>query len=221
MRQVLQFITKFYYPLCLLTPISVVWKLVFQDTWCRGLAWDELLPSVIGALWNTWITPMSPLVYYRAPRWQGSVDRSRSQVHVFCDASESAYGAALHVRSSTADRNVVRLAYRKNRLAPVKKVTLPRLELSAALVGARLLHCFCLATCIDITEATLLSESTVALGWIRQDPNRWKTFVCNRATEIQSNTTPSHWRHCLGKDKLAELLSRGVNAERLEIMDIW
>ena len=157
MRLVLQFITKFYEPLCLLSPVSDVWKLLFQDTWCWGLAWDELLPSVIGALWNTSITTMSPLAQYRAPRWQGTVDRSRSQAHVFCEASERAYGGALHVRSSTADRNVVRLAYTKNRLTPVKKVTLPRLELSEALVGPRLLHCFCLATCIDITEATLLS----------------------------------------------------------------
>ena len=68
----------------------------------------------------------------------------------------------------------------------------PRLELLAALVGARLLNYFCRATCIDITEATLWSDSTVALGWIRQDPNGWKTFVCNRVT-----------------------------AEQLKIMDVW
>ena len=102
---------------------------------------------------------------------------------MFCDASERAYVAALYVRSCMVDRNVVRLACSKNRLAPVK-VTLPRLELLAALVGARLLNYFCRATCIDITEATLCSDSTVALGWIRQDPNRWKSFVCNRVTEI-------------------------------------
>jgi len=117
-------------------------------------------------------------------------------------------------------RNVVCLACSKNRLAPVKKVTLPRLQLLAALVGARLLHYFCQATCIDITEATLWSDSTVALGWICQDPNRWKTFVCNRVTEIQSYMTPSQWRHCPGKDNPADLLSRGVTAEQLKIMDV-
>jgi len=220
-RQVLQAIARFYDPLGLLAPVSVVGKLLFQDTWCRGLAWDELLPSDLGALWNTWVTTMPPLAQLRVPRWLGTVDRSCSQVHVFCDASERAYGAALYVRSCTADRNVVRLAYSKNRLAPVKKVTLPRLELLAALVGARLLHYFCQATCVDATEATLWSDSTVALGWIRQDPNRWKTFVCNRVTEIQSYTTPSQWRHCPGKDNPADLLSRGVTAKQLEIMDVW
>jgi len=91
------------------------------------------------------------------------------------------------------DNKVVPLACSKNRFAPVK-VTLPRLELLAALVGARMLHYFCQATCIDITEATLWTDSAVALGWIHLDPNRWKTFVCNRVNEIQSYTTPSQRR---------------------------
>ena len=104
--------------------------------------------------------------------------------------------------------------------APVK-VTLPRIQLTAALVGVTLLRYFCHATCLDITETTLWTDSTVALGSIRQDPNRWKTFVCNRVTEIQSYTTPSNWRHCPGKDNPADLLSRGVTAEQLKTMDVW
>ena len=148
-------------------------------------------------------------------------DRSHSQVHVFCDASERAYGAALYIRSCVVNDNVVHLACSKNQLAPVKKVTLPRLELLATLVGARLLRYFCHATCLDITEATLWTDSTVALSWVREDPNRWKTFVCNRVTEIQSYTTPLQWRHCLGNDNPVDLLSRGVTAEQLKTMDVW
>jgi len=84
------------------------------------------------------------------------------------------------------DVKVVHLACNKNRIAPVKKITLPRLDLVATLVGAILLRYFCHATCFDITEATLWTHSTVALGWMRQDPNPWKIFVFNRVTEIQS-----------------------------------
>ena len=164
---------------------------------------------------------MPPLAQLRVPRWLGTVDSSHPQVHVFCDASEHAYGAVLNVRTYVVDRNVVRLACSKNRLATAKKVTLPRLELLAALVGARLLHYFCQATYIDIPVATLWSDSTVVLGWICQNPNKWKTFVCNRVTEIQSYTTPSQWRHCPGKDNPGDLLSRRVIAEQLSIMDVW
>ena len=66
-----------------------------------------------------------------------------TQIHVFCDASVKAYGAVLYVRSSTREGVIVRLACSKNSLAPVKKITIPDLEILAALVGARLLEYFC------------------------------------------------------------------------------
>jgi hypothetical protein len=220
-RQVLQTTARFYDTLGLLSPLSVVGKLIFQDTWCRGLAWEELLPSDLYVLSNTWVSTLPQLAHLRVPRWVGTVDRSHSQIHVFCDASDCAYGAALYVRSCMVDNNMVHLVCSKNRLAPVKKVTFPRLELLAVLAGARFLHYFCQATCLDITEATFWIDSTVALGWIRQDPNRWKTFVCYRVTEIQSYTTPSQWGHCPGKDNPADLISRGVTAEHFKILDVW
>jgi hypothetical protein len=83
---------------------------------------------------------------------------------------------------------VVRLACSKNRLAPV---TLPRLELLAALVGARLLQYFCRETGMDARNATLWTDATVVLSWIRSNASRWKTFVCNGVTEIQKHTTPA------------------------------
>jgi hypothetical protein len=117
------------------------------------------------------------------------------QTHVLYDASARAYGAALYIRSAKKDDTLVGLACSKNRLAPVKRVTLPRLDLLAALVGTLLLSYFCEATGY-ITQATSWTDSTVALSWIRSDPKRWKTFVCNRVTEIQSHTSPTQWRHC-------------------------
>jgi hypothetical protein len=62
-------------------------------------------------------TTMRPLAQLRVPRWLGIFDRSRSQVHVFCDESERVYGAALYVRYCTADRNLIQLTYSKSRLA--------------------------------------------------------------------------------------------------------
>jgi len=116
-----------------------------------------------------------------------------SQTHVFCDTSERAYGASLYVRSTREDNTLVCLACSKNRLDSIKWVTLQRLEVLAALVGARVLSYFCDATGYDLTRATLWTDSTVALSWIRSDPNMWKTFVCNRITEIYSRTSPMQW----------------------------
>ena len=141
------------------------------------------------------------------PRWLATSSGS-FQVHVFCDASERAYGAALYFRSIEGDKTVIRLACSKNRLAPVKKTILPRLELSVALVGTRQLHYFSTATGYVINQAILWSDATLALGWIRSDPNRWKTFVSNRVTEIQTFMTPRNGDIARG-GKIQQIISHG------------
>ncbi|GFT81717.1 integrase catalytic domain-containing protein [Nephila pilipes] len=67
----------------------------------------------------------------------------------------------------------------------------------------------------------LWSDSTVALSWIKGDPNRWKTFVCNRTTKILQYTTPSQWRHCTGTDNPADHLTRGTFSSQLPSLESW
>jgi hypothetical protein len=88
----------------------------------------------------------------------------------------------------------VRIVCSKNRLAPLKKVTFPRLEVIAALIEAHFLHYVCKETGHEISEAILWSDSTVALRWICNDPNRWKTFVVKLLTEIQTYIATSKWK---------------------------
>jgi len=141
------------------------------------------------------------------------------QNHVFCDASERAYGSALYIRSTKDDKTLVCLTSSKNRLAPLKKVTLPRLELLAALVGTRLLHYFCTVTSYDINQAILRSEATMDLGWIRSDPNRWKNFAT--VTEIQTLTNPTEWKHCPELDNPANHLLHGLLGDQIQSLNIW
>lgn len=222
-RAVLQAIARFYDPLGLLSPVSMAGKILFQDTWCRGLHWDEILPRDIAERWQLWTSTLCYLSSTSIPRWLGLSNQPPEdpQVHVFCDASERAYGATLYVRTLERNEVSVQLACSKNRLSPIKKVTLPRLELLAALTGSRLLRYFCESTGHNITKATLWSDSMVALGWIRNDPNKWKTFVSNRVTEIQGCSNPTQWRHCPGEDNPADLLSRGLLANDLQGSDLW
>ena len=220
-RNLLRTTARFYDPLGLFSPVSVIGKLLFQDTWCRGIGWNELLPSDLGARWHTWVSTLPSLSQARIPRWLGTFRDSNTQVHVFCDASEKAYGAALYIRAAGDENTCTNLACSKNRLAPVKKVTLPRLELLAALVGARLLQYFCKATGYDISQAVLWTDATVTLGWVRSDPNRWKTFVCNRVTEIQAYTTPTQWRHCPGQENPADHLTRGLLGNQILSSNAW
>jgi len=134
---------QFYDPLGLFSPVSVIGKILFQETWCRGLRWQKILPHDFGVRWHAWITSLSHLSGIHVPRWMGTSKGQDTQMHVFCDTSERAYGAILYIRSTTQEGIIVRLACSKSRFAPVKKITLLCLELLAALVGARLLQYFC------------------------------------------------------------------------------
>jgi len=123
-RRLFQTTARFYDPLGLYPPLSVDGKLLFQDTWCRGIDWNELLPSDLGARWHAWVSTLSSSPQAYIPRWLVT-SRGSFQVHVFCDVFERAYGAALYIRSTKDDKTLVRLACSKNRLTPIKRVTLP------------------------------------------------------------------------------------------------
>ena len=116
----------------------------------------------------------------------------------------------------------VSLVVSRSKVAPIKMVTLPRLELMGAALCARLIVFS--RTALQLPENVPFycwTDSQVTLSWIKGDPHRWKTFVQNRVVEIQSLTSPSHWYHCPGRDNPADLLSRGVYAEQLVSSDIW
>ena len=173
----------------LMSPVLITGKLFFQDSWCRCVGWDELLLDDLGTRWCNWLKRLPDFRDVCIQRWVGTRVGEYCQIHVFCDASERAYWAVLYIHSKHRAETSVRIVCSKNRLAPLKRVTLPSLELIAALVGARLLHYFCSDIGLDITGAVLWSDSTVALEWICSDPNRYKTFVANRVTEIQTYTS--------------------------------
>ncbi|GBN75964.1 hypothetical protein AVEN_139256-1 [Araneus ventricosus] len=220
-RLLLKSVAKFYDPLGLFAPTILVGKILFQDTWLSGVQWDEILPPNIAKQWNKWISELSSLNDTSIPRWIGLSPSSDYSLHIFCDSSERAFGAVLYIRIQEGKTTKVQLLCSRNRLSPLKRITLPRLELMACLIGARLLNYICYNTSLDRNAATLWTDSTVALSWIRGDPNRWKTFVCNRTTEILHYTTPSQWRHCPGSQNPADHISRGISPTELSSLDIW
>ena len=138
--------------------------------------------------------------------------RSIIELHGFGDASPKAYGAAVYIRSMDAAGKVsTHLVMSKSRVAPTKTVSLPRLELLAAVINSRLLKFVAESLCFKLNRVVCWTDSMVTLQWIRGSSSQWKTFVANRVAEIQSTWHPQHWKHCPGEDNPGDQITRGVS----------
>ena len=124
----------------------------------------------------------------------------------FCDASQGAYAAAVYLRVKTEHGKFVTLLAAKTRVAPLKMVTIPRLELLSGLLLARLMSAIhqALDSEIPLDTPICYTESQIALCRIKQEEKEWKQFVENRVTEIRRLVPAKCWRHCAGIENPAD-----------------
>ena len=119
--------------------------------------------------------------------------RSSIEFHGFGDALPAAYGAAVYIKClGETGHTSTHLVMSKTRVTPAKTVSLPRLELLAAVVNARLLKFVAESLTLKVDRVVCWNDSMVALQWIRGSSSQRKTFVANRVAEIQSTWDPQH-----------------------------
>lgn len=142
-------------------------------------------------------------------------------MHIFCDASQVAYGACLYVRSTSDNAVLVRLLSAKSRVAPIKPTTIPRLELCAALVGVRLYEKVLSSLRVQVRSVIFWTDSTIVLGWLKMLPSKLQPFVRNRVAEILDKTGSHIWRHVPTDLNPADYVSRGVTIDKIIDLDMW
>ena len=142
-------------------------------------------------------------------------------MHGFADASKQAYGAAIYLRVILGSSVEVTFQLAKTRVAPIKTLSLPRLELCAAHTLARLVLHYISNMPVVVNSVHLWSDSTDVLCWLKDHPSRWETFVANRCSDIHTLVPNACWHHVKSSDNAADPLSRGVNPLEFASCHLW
>ena len=211
-RTMLSFVQQFFDPIGILSAATLMPKLWLQEAWKGKLTWDDPLPPEMCKRFARWLQELTSLNSIEIPRYVNV--NGTSELHVFVDASKNAYAGCIFVRTVTENGVQVYLIRAKTRVAPIKTVSIARLELLACGIGARLARSVQTALDLPHLRITFWTDSMVALWWI-SNRGEWSVFVSNRVKEINEVTSAENWRHVPGKINPADVLSRGCSPQQL------
>ncbi|XP_036145373.1 uncharacterized protein LOC118646483 [Monomorium pharaonis] len=222
-RTVLSQICRLFDPLGLVGPVITLTKIIMQELWSLGIGWDESVPMHIHKAWDAIKAQLNLLNNLQIPRAVLSSEKhSQIQIHGFCDASEKAYGACIYLREQNLHgKTVISLLCSKSRIAPMKALSLPRLELCGAVLLANLMNRVISSLNMETLPKYFWTDSMIVVAWIRSTPRKWQTFVANRISEIHDKSSPSDWHHVKSGDNPADLISRGATPEQLMQNNSW
>ncbi|XP_021966495.1 uncharacterized protein LOC110861676 [Folsomia candida] len=233
-RSILSEIARLFDLVGWLAPVIINGRIIMQSIWKLQQGWDESLPIEIHNQWNAFRTDLEGLVKLSINRYflQGSqllcpslnvpsFTTTKYYLAGFCDASEDAYAAAVYFCAYDGQNSSISLVTSKTRVAPLKKISLPRLELCGASLLADLTLAVQSAVKVPIHSITAWTDSTVTLAWIRSDSLRWKTYVANRVTSIHEKIPPMRWGHVRGDENPADCASRGITVKDLIYHPLW
>ena len=214
-RTTLSFASKLFDPLGFVEPITVKAKIMIQDLWKQTLSWDESLPAEQKEQWLKWTDDIHNLTSIEVPRQYFFANVTKTQLHIFCDSSQQAYGAVAYLRGLSADNGInTAFLMAKTRVAPLKTTTLPRLELLAALLGAKLFQYLNKTLeLVNSSEVMYWSDSQIVLSWLSSN-KQLQQFVRTRVHKIQELTSSQTWRFCPTSMNPADLITRGVSTIR-------
>lgn len=222
-RIILSEIARIYDPLGFLSPVTFYAKYLMQLLWTSGVAWDEDVPEHVASEWSRYKKQFSALASLSISRRMVN-NFVELQIHGYSDGSERGYCAVIYLRVIDANGACsVHFCCAKTKVAPLRKLSIPRIELQAAVLLADLIKSVVLALepFHRIDNIFAWSDSTVALSWIKSCPSKWKTFVANRVSHIQEIVAPDRWGHTSTLSMPADVGSRGMLPADLVRCEMW
>ncbi|GFX75852.1 integrase catalytic domain-containing protein [Trichonephila clavipes] len=221
-REVLSVIAKLYDPLGFLGPVIAKAKVFLQQLWQCKLDWDDVLPNSIANEWREFVTTLKCIEEVKINRFIMADNNVRIVLQGSADASEAAYGAVVYLQCFLHNGAAkVSILASKSRVAPIRVISIPRLELCACVLLAQLVKKIRSTLRLNISDIVLHTDSTIALAWLNTPANCLKTFVANRVAKVQELTEGFQWNHVPSVLNPADLVSRGLRPCDLPNLRLW
>lgn len=221
-RSLLSDLNRVFDPLGFLCPVLLRGKMFLQQIWSMKIDWDTELSSDIQGRWKSFISDLQDLKCLSIPRKVKPLSNHPPEIHGFCDASQEAYGACIYIRTrDNQGKWSSQLLCAKTRVSPLKEWTIPRLELSGALLLVELANKVAESWSVELHTFQLWTDSSIVLGWLNSQNTRLKTFVANRINQILDCTNIKQWRHIRSEDNPADVASRGLKPTEILPCTKW
>jgi hypothetical protein len=217
-RQVLATIAQIYDPLGFVAPFVLKGKHILRNLVSQDISWDDKVPESLFPSWEQWLQQIKTLGSIEIPRpiTPKLFKRYVTEIHHFSDASFSGYGACSYSRAINQSGDVhVAFLFGKSKVVPKTVRTIPRLELTAAVLAAKIANM--IEKEMQIPEAShyFWTDSKITLGYIKNTSKKFHIFVANRVHEIRERTDPNRWFFVPSDLNPADHASRGTTVEEL------
>lgn len=222
-RAILSHVARIFDPLGWLTPFILKAKLLLQDLWRQNISWDEPVPRDISQDWREFTSDLKTLKLIQIPRHVVPTAAHEIQLIGFCDGSTKAYGCCVYLRVITNQQVQVSLLIAKSKVAPLKVLTVNRLELCGAVLLSKVVTRIysLLSKKLNIDQSYLFTDSSTVLSWLGTEPHKLKTFVAHRVVQVNEATSTFVWQHVSTHDNPADLCSRGLSCAQLAACERW
>lgn len=221
-REALSAVMSIYDPLGLISQYVITAKLIIQRLWALKTQWDEELPQDEANKFSAWLENLKYIETLRVPRQLAtSNETQRQELHIFVDGSTQAYAAAAYWRAIKHETIEINLIAAKAKVVPIKPLSVPRIELQAALIGARLMKTITQEKTTQPDEIFIWSDSRTVLHWVRNNASRYSVYVSHRLGEIAELTQTQQWRWVPTKENPADDATRGDEHRTITSNDRW
>lgn len=223
-RGVLSVIFSIFDPFGFVGPALLIGKSIFQQLCRLKIDWDTEIPHEVAQEWQAWVAELPLLSEFSVtrPLKHPGFSPIEKELHLFGDASEKGYGTVAYVRFVDSSGKVsCSILMAKTRLAPLKKVTVPRLELAAAHLCVVVRNIIRRELDIEFDKEWYWTDSMIVLQCLNNDKKRFQRFVANRLGFIREHSEPSQWHHVPSNLNPADCASRGVNIRNFVKNEEW